>query len=662
MRKIFDKEALLRFWINLKNLFVPKPLNEAKEGQYLKYVGEYTTEWANFPAYLTYKGKVANEAALPKTASQGDVYTLEDTGQEYFYNGTGWEYLGEKMEGCVKKTGDEMTGALVSKFINDKGIENQVKIQGNSIDVYHDGNEASAAKIKRDQFTLADSDGNIIFKVKMTGGKDIQIGKGSHNNQIVVGNKLTVNNIEAGTFAFGNTNEIEEGGTRSGIFGYLNTVGAKNSLCGGSGNILYNTTSENGSELVIGLQNNVDSSCGAVFGANNFVKKLEASLRTYNENEYGLLSDGLTICDAQRSLVSGVSNWVHGNNAFASGAINLVIGRNSHAEGYNNKVYGASAHVEGDSNIAVNNNTHAEGDTTQAIGEGSHSEGRDTIASGEFSHAQGDGSKATGDGSFASGFESEAKGKYSNALGKGVIAPDREGAFACGEYNVANNYQLFSVGNGANDSNRHNAFEISDTQIIFNENTLFNNPITTKGFLTLNANPTANLHAVPKQYVDAQITDLGKTTDKNFGALTEAMGELRTTVTNLSEKELTRKNIFIDNTYTGSWQFIIDSNITWIDIAEKATPIVPSEIVIDLTQISTTYPVNSYKIFITHLTTAQSKIIFKPYTAVDISGSENSPCISETYRSVKIDIDVLDAANKQFVYTYTATNHYPTKS
>ncbi|MGA0848169.1 MAG: hypothetical protein ACO3PY_06150, partial [Pontimonas sp.] len=43
---------------------------------------------------LNLKGTVANEAALPGSATTGDVYQAEDTGVFYVWDGTGWDNLG----------------------------------------------------------------------------------------------------------------------------------------------------------------------------------------------------------------------------------------------------------------------------------------------------------------------------------------------------------------------------------------------------------------------------------------------------------------------------------------------------------------------------------------------------------------------------------------
>ena len=433
MKKLFDKEAAKRFWNNIKKLFLRKPQNKGAAGKYLKYVSEDVTEWADFPAFLTYKGTTPTETTLRKIqATKGDVYTVVETKAEWFYDGTDWEYIGDLVGGeFVKKTGDIMTGMLTMKFINDKGVENRINIQGNSINVYHDGNANPAAKIKRDQFTLADSNGNIVFKTKMTGSKSIQIGVNAAENSIALGANSSTNfdsslavgvNVKADgeqSFAFGVNNTT--GSSQSGVMGSGNTNDGSNSLVGG-----YQNTSDANSSLVFGQYNTVKWSeyNGAkkviVGGGNNQIRKLTAADVTYDGTEWAEtdpFTGNYVYPGGENSFVCGYSNTVCGQNAFATGTQNRAFGRNSHVEGYNTTTYSADGHAEGDSTIAVGKNTHAEGDSSIAYDEGSHAEGRDTQALGHYSHAEGNGTIAgekdhSSSGAHAEGWETKAIGNY----------------------------------------------------------------------------------------------------------------------------------------------------------------------------------------------------------------------------------------------------------
>ena len=86
----------------------------------------------------------------------------------------------------------------------------------------------------------------------------------------------------------------------------------------------------------------------------------------------------------------------------------------------------------GDIVIAEGAHAHAEGYNTLAIGENAHAEGKDTVASGDYSHAGGIGTIASA-----------------------------EAQTAVGQYNAEDSNAIFIVGNGKNESERHNAFTIN---------------------------------------------------------------------------------------------------------------------------------------------------------------------------------------------------------
>lgn len=117
MKKLFDKDAAKRFWNNIKKLFVRKPQNEGAAGKYLKYVSEDSTEWADFPAFLNYKGVKDTYEDLPKSGNvKGDVYTVKDSNAEYFWDqDETWNYIGRlvDMNGYVPLEGDStITGYI----------------------------------------------------------------------------------------------------------------------------------------------------------------------------------------------------------------------------------------------------------------------------------------------------------------------------------------------------------------------------------------------------------------------------------------------------------------------------------------------------------------------------------------------------------------------
>ena len=154
------------------------------------------------------------------------------------------------------------------------------------------------------------------------------------------------------------------------------------------------------------------------------------------------------------SAVGGKST-AEGVNATASGIV-------SHAEGSGTTASGIASHAEGTGTIANESNTHAEGHITTASGQCSHAEGSHTTASGGFSHAEGSGTTASGTVSHAEGSSTTASGIASHAEGTGTIA-NNDAEHASGTFNVSNEDTLFSVGDGTDFDNRHNAFGITKT-------------------------------------------------------------------------------------------------------------------------------------------------------------------------------------------------------
>ena len=125
---------------------------------------------------------------------------------------------------------------------------------------------------------------------------------------------------------------------------------------------------------------------------------------------------------------------VVGGKSTAVGLDTTASGYFSYAEGVNTVASGNTSHAEGSGTIADSGVTHAEGSSTVASGFASHAEGSSTVASGDASHAE----------------------------GLGTIA-NNEAEHASGQFNVSNEDTLFSVGDGTDFDNRHNAFEITKT-------------------------------------------------------------------------------------------------------------------------------------------------------------------------------------------------------
>jgi len=146
--------------------------------------------------------------------------------------------------------------------------------------------------------------------------------------------------------------------------------------------------------------------------------------------------------------------WVYVNPVGSSGHTpsssadywKLYIGAYSFATGIDTVSSGAFSSAEG-SGKALNTGAHAEGDSI-ALGKYSHAQNRGTLASGDYSTAQGVETQARHEGSSASGL-----GTRTSADNQTVV----------GQYNSDDSNALYIVGNGSSNSNRSNAFTVSNT-------------------------------------------------------------------------------------------------------------------------------------------------------------------------------------------------------
>lgn len=180
---------------------------------------------------------------------------------------------------------------------------------------------------------------------------------------------------------------------------------------------------------------------------------------------------------------------------------NVIIGSGAVAEGYNTNATQVGSHSEGINTVALGKYSHAEGNGSIAGGYCSHAEGRNTKTTGLYAHSGGDGSEASGDYSFAHGLankatnrcasafneRTQANGRASSAFGYNCEAngttsfvggtnskANHDSSFAFGtrtktsrnnqavfgKDNQDNSDALFIIGDGANENNKHNAFEV----------------------------------------------------------------------------------------------------------------------------------------------------------------------------------------------------------
>ena len=195
------------------------------------------------------------------------------------------------------------------------------------------------------------------------------------------------------------------------------------------------------------------------------------------------------------------SSTAYGTNSHAEGTQSFTYGYSSHAEGYKTTASGPYSHAEGHEITADGIASHAEGFNTTASGNSSHAEGSDTTASADSSHAEGSDTTASGASSHAGGSFSVSSGKCSFAHGNTVKATNTN-EIAFGKYNTSNKNTLFSIGDGTNEENTHNAFEVTSEgarvhdQVIVTTKSGFNDIRIEHGSMTFTRITSAKIYTV----------------------------------------------------------------------------------------------------------------------------------------------------------------------
>jgi hypothetical protein len=196
--------------------------------------------------------------------------------------------------------------------------------------------------------------------------------------------------------------------------------------------------------------------------------------------------------EGRETNASGNSSHAEGRETVANGGYSHVEGYltqtnndYSHAEGRETNASGTYSHTEGFKTITSisADGGHAEGDQTQVNAKFGHTEGRQTQVNASYGHAEGDETNASGYGSHAEGRKTVASGDYSHAEGQDTIAnnsyshvqglgtiSNRNHQFVMGRYNESNSTSLGVIGNGTNDSNRHDLVRFDITGVTINNN------------------------------------------------------------------------------------------------------------------------------------------------------------------------------------------------
>jgi len=176
----------------------------------------------------------------------------------------------------------------------------------------------------------------------------------------------------------------------------------------------------------------------------------------------------------QRLSTSNASN--HGNigsNAVdlsyqdSPGVANGATGRNSIAMGWNTKAEGSYSTAMGGDTYASGNNSTAMGTITEATGYASTAMGRETKAIGDYSIA-------TGHTTIARDFATVVIGQY-NSSGSSATS-------ANSYFSFSTSAPAFVIGNGADSSNRSDAFKV-----MFNGDTTVSNDLTVSGDVVISS-------------------------------------------------------------------------------------------------------------------------------------------------------------------------------
>ena len=228
-------------------------------------------------------------------------------------------------------------------------------------------------------------------------------------------------------------------------------------------------------------------------------------LSTSNSANHGDIGSNAVDLSYQNSTSStkgatGFAATALGYLTTASGNRSTAIGNNTIASGHQSTSMGELTTASGRETLAIGNSTTASGNystamglSTTASGAQSTAMGRLTTASGISSLALGYSTTASGHQSISAGNSSTASASYSTSIGYGSVASDFA-SVVIGQYNssgssVTNNATSFNtantafvIGNGADSSNKSDAFKV-----MFNGDTTVSNDLTVSGDVVISS-------------------------------------------------------------------------------------------------------------------------------------------------------------------------------
>ncbi len=197
----------------------------------------------------------------------------------------------------------------------------------------------------------------------------------------------------------------------------------------------------------------------------------------YGSLAFGISTESLTensVAVGSFAKATGFQSFALGSAAYASGFRSFSLGQDSTALGSGAVAIGSGSSAQSDGSLAVGGNQHATGYGSGAIG-------MNTTVSGELSYSIGNDNAISYSDSFVLGRQTAVGAAFSYALGHGNsvtaisgycfgegMTVQTAGETVVGRYNqaIANGNSsdpqglLFTVGNGASNTQRSNALEI----------------------------------------------------------------------------------------------------------------------------------------------------------------------------------------------------------
>ena len=185
-----------------------------------------------------------------------------------------------------------------------------------------------------------------------------------------------------------------------------------------------------------------------------------------------------------QTTASGNYSTAMGYQSTASGIGSTAMGKST-ASGTYSSAIGYDAVASGDGSTAMGASTTASADYSTAMGGSS-------TASGSYAVAMGVSTTASGDYSTATGRDTTASGQASTTMGYQTTASDY-GSLVIGQYNssgssatsstsFSTSAPAFVIGNGADSSNKSDAFKV-----MFNGDTTVSNDLTVSGDVVISS-------------------------------------------------------------------------------------------------------------------------------------------------------------------------------